>query len=63
MLIRFVAKRGRMEKDCSTRRSQEQGKKRVQLNGLSEEASRRQRFFALNSRGVREGPLGEVSCG
>ena len=61
MLIRFVAKRGRMVKDCSTRRSQEQGKERVQPSGTSEEAPRMQQFIALKSWGVGEGTSGEVS--
>ena len=52
---------GHMVKDCPIRRSQEQGKERVQSNGPSEEAPRRQRFFALKSRGVEEGTSGQVS--
>ena len=47
-----------MVKDCPIRRSQEQGKERVQSNGPSEEAPRRQRFFALKSRGAEEGSSG-----
>ena len=54
-------KPGHMMKDCPNRRSQEQGKERVQPNGPSEEAPRRQRFFALKSRGAGEGTPGEVS--
>ena len=50
-----------MVKDCPNRRSQEQGKGRAQPNGQSEEAPRRQRFFALKSRGAREVTFGEVS--
>ena len=49
-----------MVKDCPIRRSQEQGKERVQSNGPSEEAPRRQRFFALKSMGAEEGTSGEV---
>ena len=45
-------KLGHMMKDCSNRRSQEQGKERVQSNGPSEEAHWRQQFFALKSRGA-----------
>ena len=55
-------KPGNMVKDCPIRRSQEQGKKRVQSNGPSEEAPRRQRFFALKSRGAEEDTSGEVTC-
>ena len=51
-----------MIKGCMTRRSQEQGKERVQPNGPSEEAPRRQRFFALKSLGARKGTSGEVSA-
>ena len=50
-----------MVKDCLIRRSQEQGKERVQSNGPSEEAPRRQRFFALKSRVAGEGTFDEVS--
>ena len=46
-------KPGHMVKYFSIRRSQS--------NGPSEEAPRRQRFFALKSRGVGEGFSGEVS--
>ena len=53
---------GHMVKDCLIRRSQEQGKERVQPNGPSEEAPRRQRFFALKSRCEGEVTSGEVSC-
>ena len=35
-------------KDCPNRRSQEKGKEKVQPIGPSEEAPRRQRFFALS---------------
>ena len=51
---------GHMIKDCPNRRIQEQGKERVRLNGQSEEAPRRQRFFALKSRGAGEGTSNEV---
>ena len=51
-------KLGHTVKDCPIRRSQEQGKERVQSNGPSEEAPRRQRFFALMSRGAEEGSSG-----
>ena len=54
-------KSGHMVKDCLNRRSQEKGKKRVQPNGPSEEAPRRQRFFALKSRGAEEDTSGEVT--
>ena len=47
-------------KDCPNMRSQEQGKERDQTNGPSEEAPMRQRFFALKSRGAREGTSGEI---
>ena len=52
---------GHLVKDCQIRRSQEQGKERVQSNGPSEEAPRRQRFFALTSRGSGEVTFSEVS--
>ena len=51
-----------MVKDCPIRRIQEQGKERTHLNGSSEEAPRRQQFFALKYRGAGEGTSGEVSC-
>ena len=54
-------KPGHMVKDCLIERSQEQGKERVQSNGPSEEAPRRQRFFALKSRGAEEDTSGEVT--
>ena len=54
-------KPGHMVKDCLIRRSQEQGKDRVLSNGPSEEAPRRQRFFALKSRGAGEGTFNQVS--
>ncbi|XP_069144466.1 uncharacterized protein [Solanum lycopersicum] len=50
-----------MVKDCPNRRSQEQGKERFQPNCPSEEAPRRQRFFALKFRGAGDGISGEVS--
>ena len=52
---------GHMMKDCRNMRSKEQGKERVHPNDPSEEAPRRQQFFALKSRGEREGTSGEVS--
>ena len=52
---------GHMVKNCPNRRSQEQGKERVQPNGPSEEALRMQQFIALKSRGVGEGTSSEVS--
>ena len=48
-------------KNCPLRKSKEKGKERVQSNGPSEEVPRRQRFFALKSRGVGEVTFGEVS--
>ena len=54
-------KPSQMMKDCPNRRSQEQGKERVQPNFPSEESPRRQRIFALKSRGPGEGTSGEVS--
>ena len=54
-------KLGHMMNDCPISRSQEQGKERVQSNGPSEKAPRRQRFFALKSSGVGQGTFGEVS--
>ena len=48
-------------KDCPYMRVQEKGKERVQPNGLSEEAPRRQRFFALKARVAEEGTSGEVT--
>ena len=53
-------KLGHMMKDCPNRRSQEQGKERVQPNGPSEEAPRRQRFFKLKSWNAGEGTTGKV---
>ena len=50
-----------MMKDCPNRRSQEQGKERVQPYGPSEEAPRSQQFFALKYRGVGESTSREVS--
>nr|XP_004239561.1 uncharacterized protein LOC101256381 [Solanum lycopersicum] len=55
-------KLGHMVKDCPNQKSQEQGKERTHLNGSSEEAPRRQQFFALKYRGAGEGTSGEVSC-
>ena len=54
-------KPGHMVKDCPIRRSKKQGKERVQSNGPSEEAPRRQQFFALQSRGANEDTSGEVT--
>ena len=54
------SKTGHMVKDCPNK-SQEQGKERSHPNGPSEEAPRRQRFFALKSRGVVEETFGDVS--
>nr|XP_004244917.1 uncharacterized protein LOC101249667 [Solanum lycopersicum] len=54
-------KLGHMMKDCPIRRSQEQVNERVQSNVPSEKAPRRQRFFALKSRGAEEGTFGEVT--
>ena len=54
-------KRGHMVKDCPIRRSQERWKERVWSNGSSKEAPRRQRFFALKSRGAGEGTFSVVS--
>ena len=46
-------KPGHMMKDCPYMRGREKGTEKVQQNVPSEEATRRQRFFALKSRGVR----------
>ena len=54
-------KPGHMVKDCPIRRSKKQGKERVQSNGPSEEAPRRQRLFALKSRCAGEVTSGDVS--
>ncbi|XP_069154371.1 uncharacterized protein [Solanum lycopersicum] len=54
-------KQGHMMKDCSNKRGQENKKEKVQPNSPSEEAPRRQRFFALKSRGAREGTSGDFS--
>ena len=48
-------------KDCPYMRVQEKGKERVQPNGLSEEAPRRQRFTALKSRKIGEYTSSDVS--
>ena len=53
-------KPGQTMKDCPNRRSQEQGKERVQPNFPSEEAPRRHRFFTLKSMGAGEGTADEV---
>ena len=55
-------KPGHMVKDCPISRSQEQGKEIATYNGPSEEAPRRQQFFAIKSRGVGEGLSYEDSC-
>ena len=57
----ICGKPGHMVKDCPIRRSQQQGKERVQSNDPSEEAPRRQRFFALKSKDAEEGTSGEVT--
>nr|XP_019070683.1 uncharacterized protein LOC109120888 [Solanum lycopersicum] len=54
-------KTGHMMKDCPYMRGQEKGKEKFQLNVSSEEAPRRQRFYALNSRGVGEDTSGDSS--
>ena len=48
-------------KDCTNRRGQEKKKEKVQPNSPSEEASRRQRFFGIKSRGAWEGTSDDVS--
>ena len=50
-------KPGHMMKYCMNRRSQEQCKERVQPNGPSEEAPRRQKFFSLKSSMQGKEPL------
>ena len=52
---------GHMVKDCPIKRSQEQGKEKVQSNGPNEESTRRKRFFALKSTGAGEVTSCEVS--
>ena len=52
---------GYMVKDCPNSKIKGQGKKRVQPNFPSEEARRRQRFFALKSSGAGEGTSVDVS--
>ena len=52
-------KPGHMVKDYPNMRSQEQGKERVQPNGPSEEAPRRQRFFAQSFWVQGKSPLGK----
>ena len=54
-------KPGHMMKDCSNKGSQEKRKDKVQPNSPSEEASRRNRFFALKYRGAGEGTSGDIS--
>ena len=53
-------KLGHMMKDCPNRLGQEKGKEKVQHNSPSENAPRRQRFFALKSRGAGEDTSGDV---
>ncbi|TMW97757.1 hypothetical protein EJD97_005031 [Solanum chilense] len=48
-------------KDCPYMRGRGKGKEKVQTNVPSEEVPRRQRFFALMSRGVGEDTSGDVS--
>ena len=55
------SKLGHMMKDCPYIRCREKGKEKVQPIGPIEEAPRRQLFFALKSRGVREYTSGDVS--
>ena len=55
-------KPGDMMKDYLYMRGQEKGKEKVQPNGSSEAAPRRQRLFALKSIGVGEDNSGDVSC-
>ena len=50
-----------MVKNCPLRKSKDQGKEIVQSNGPSEEAPRRQQFFALKSKGAEEVTSGEVT--
>ena len=50
-----------MLRDCPNSRNEEQGKGRFQPNGPSEEDPRRQRFFALKSRGTGEGTSSDIS--
>ena len=50
-----------MVKDYTNSRSLKQAKERVQPNGPSEEAPRRQQFFALNFMGVGDDSSGNVS--
>ena len=54
-------KPGHMMKDCPNKTGQKKRKEKVQPNSPSEEASRRQRFFAVKSRGAGEGTSDEVS--
>ena len=52
---------GHMMKNCPYMRGREKGKEKVQPNDPSEEAQKKQRGFALNSRGVGEDTSGDVS--
>ncbi|TMX00358.1 hypothetical protein EJD97_000983 [Solanum chilense] len=56
------SKSGHMMNNCAYMRGQRKGKEKVQPNGSSEEAPRRQRLFALKSIGVGEDNSGDVSC-
>ena len=58
---KICSKSGHILKDCLNRRRKEKGKERVQPNGPREEAPRRQRLFALKSRGAGEGTSCEAS--
>ena len=48
-------------KDSTYMRGRVKGKEKVQPNGPSEEAPRRQRFFLLKSRNAGENTSGDVS--
>ena len=48
-------------KDCPNRRGHEKGKEIVQPNGPSDEAPRRQRFYALKTIDVEEDTSADVS--
>ena len=54
-------KLGHTMKDCPYMRGREKGKDKVQSNGPSIEAPRRQQFFALKSKGVGEDTSSDVS--
>ena len=55
------SKLGHMMKNFPYMRGREKGKEKVQQNDPSEEAQKKQRGFALNSRGVGEDTSGDVS--